>query len=267
MNPASLSQPEGIAGDIFTVHAVPVPPDNYAYLVAKNGLAAVVDPGAADPVRCELARRNLRLTAIVNTHGHPDHTRGNAGLKAEFGCPVWAPADPRIPAVDHRLAGGDVWSWQGLAFDVLATPGHTTACVSLHEPAQGWLFCGDVLFLGGCGRVMECPPEVLHQSLTRLAALPGHTRVYCGHEFTEANLRFALSLLPHDPALLDALAQASALRARGESTVPGTIGQERLANPYLRAAEPAWQQAVGLPGASAVEVFAEIRRRKNEWRG
>jgi hydroxyacylglutathione hydrolase len=124
-----------------------------------------------------------------------------------------------------------------------------------------------VLFVGGCGRVMECPPEVLHESLARLAALPGHTRFFCGHEFTEANLRFALSLLPDDPALLEALANANTLRARGEPTVPGTIAQERRANPYLRAAEPAWQEAVGLPGAPAVEVFAELRRRKNGWSG
>ena len=237
---------------------------NYTYALSREGRAVVIDPGAAEPVLDGLARLNARLEAILATHGHDDHVAGIPRLAREFGCPVHGPPGAGIEGVTLPLRGGQDLDLGFCRFRILATPGHTRHCLSLFEPDLRVLFCGDTLFVGGCGRPLECAPNELWDSLQTLAQLPDDTRVCCGHEYTVDNLRFALSVLPGDPHFLEAHASAVHLREKGLPTVPSTLAAEKRANIFLRSAEPAVQSAVGLAGAPAAEVFARLRHWKSE---
>lgn len=239
--------------------------DNYAVLVKAPGADAVlVDAPDAAPIAEALDRRGWRLGAILITHHHGDHVVGVPDL-AGPGVAVIGPkaeAD-RIPGLTRTVAPGDRLDVCGLDVAVIATPGHTLGHVAYHLPAERLLFAGDTLFAMGCGRLFEGTAADMWGSLGRLAALDPETAVYCGHEYTLANARFAAGLLPDDGPIRDRLAQVEALRAAGRPTLPTTIGRERAANPFLRAADPAVAAALGLSGAAPVEVFAEIRRRKD----
>jgi hydroxyacylglutathione hydrolase len=246
--------------------ALPALADNYIWLLADaHGDALVVDPGDAAPVRDALARRQLRLRAILLTHHHPDHVGGAAELAAATGARTYAPHDARIAHADARVDDGDVVALDApaLRFDVLAVPGHTRSHVAYH--GHGLLFCGDTLFSIGCGRLFEGTPAQMLASLDRLAALPGDTRVCCGHEYTLANAAFARTLDPHNAALAAQIERARALRAQGRPTLPTTLADERAANPFLRVDAPALAAALGAQ-ADRVERFAELRRRKDVYR-
>lgn len=261
------------------VVAVPAFDDNYLWLVLSpdQRRAAVVDPGDAQAIEQALSSRGLSLDAILLTHHHRDHAGGVAALKARWSCPVYGPRGEAIEGVDHLLDEGDRVALPGLAlqFTVTAVPGHTRGHIAyfaerLDEADPPALFCGDTLFAGGCGRLFEGTPAQMLDSLTRLSALPDPTRVYCAHEYTLANLRFAVAVDPDNAELQARLAQAQARRARGESTVPGEMAAERATNPFLRTHLPALRAAatrhLGRAPADAAECFGAIRDWKNQFR-
>jgi hydroxyacylglutathione hydrolase len=234
--------------------------DNWIHLAVADGRAWVVDPGDDAPVMAALAAAGARLEAILLTHRHADHTGGVAPLRRATGCRVFGPAECAASGLDRIVGEGDVIDLPGGQVRVLSVPGHTAGHVAYLAPGAVWT--GDTLFVGGCGRALECGAEVLWRSLLRLANLPPDTRVCDGHDYLEDNLEFALSLLPGDPAISGRLA---ALRAAG-GTAPGPPGAAARATTYFRrAGAPAVAAAVGLVGAPAAAVFAELRRRKDAW--
>ena len=252
------------------VHPVPCLSDNYAYLVASDGAdeAVVIDPSEAAPVIAALEREGLRLVAILNTHHHHDHVGGNEGLCQRFGAlPVYAHAsdEGRVPAQTERVEEGKGFRVAGLDLEwtVLHVPGHTTGAVAYC--VEDAVFTGDTLFVGGCGRLFEGTPEMMHRSLVdKLGSLPPETRVFCGHEYTVSNLRFAMYAEPDNRAAADKLDRATALRERGAVTVPSTLGEERATNPFLRCDLPSLRER--FPGASVVETFAALRKAKDSFR-
>jgi len=250
---------------------IPVPPDNYVFLLTDpNGPTTIaVDPGQASIVGSVVADAGRTLTHILVTHHHSDHTGGVAELVARFDCRViGCRADrARVPGITDPVSDGETFTLADERFLVMETPGHTIGHVCFHMPVSSRLLSGDTLFLMGCGRLFEGTPEQMWSSLKRLRALPDETLVFCAHEYTEANARYALTLTPDDPRIRHRLADVGVLRAQGRPTVPETIGRERWENPLLRADDPSIAAAVGLPDADPVAVFAEIRKRKDVFRG
>lgn len=249
------------------IHQFAILNDNYAVLVhdPATGATAAIDAAEAYPIERELAARGWKLTDILVTHHHADHVEGVAELKAAFGCRVVAPARDagRIAGVDLEVREGDTVHVGSLAVQVIETPGHTLGHVAYVIPAAGAAFVGDTLFSLGCGRMFEGTPESFHASLGKLAALPGETLIYCGHEYTLSNGRFALTVEPENAALRRRMDEVERLRASGRPTLPTTIAQELATNPFLRTDVPALQRHLGMEGAPAWQVFAELRERKN----
>lgn len=251
------------------IEQIPVLNDNYVYLVhdPETQATGVVDPAVVDPVLQALERRGWRLTHILNTHHHHDHTGGNLEIKERTGCSIIGARDDaaRIPGIDEQVGGGDTVSLGNATAQVFDVPGHTSGHIAYWFPESDALFCGDTLFSLGCGRMFEGTPEVFWESLKRLRALPDSTRVYCAHEYTQANLRFSLSVDPDNPALRARGDEVNALRAAGRPTVPSVLGDEKKANPFLRADDPALAAALGMAGAAPARVFAEVRGRKDRF--
>jgi hydroxyacylglutathione hydrolase len=250
---------------------VPLPAfrDNYIWTLRKGRSAAVVDPGEAGPVKEYLAREGLGLVAILATHHHPDHVGGIAELVAMKKVPVFGPRGEPIPELTHPVGQDDKVEIPALdaAFSVLDIPGHTRAHVAYYGLES--LFCGDTLFACGCGRVFEGTAQQMLDSLTKLAALPDQTRVYCGHEYTLANIKFARTVDPGNKVLAAREEKAEKLRAAGLPTLPSTLGEERATNPFLRCAEPVVVESankyLGARIADPVKVFAAIREWKNRF--
>jgi hydroxyacylglutathione hydrolase len=240
----------------LAIEIIPCLKDNYAYLVHGGGLCAVIDPAEAGPVEAALAARGLRLTHILNTHHHWDHTGGNEALKARTGAQVVGPQKDRgrIPGMD---IGVDEAGWQfgDVAVQVLEVPAHTSGAVAYRFGEA--VFTGDTLFAMGCGRLFEGTAAMMAASLARLAALPDGTAVYCGHEYTFNNGRFALTLEPGNRALVERVA------GLGKVTMPSSIGLEKKTNPFLRCFSAEIRSRLGMETADEVAVFAEIRRRKD----
>ena len=218
---------------------IPALTDNYVWLLheAESGETAVVDPAEAAPVLAAAEARGWRIGQVWNTHWHHDHTGGNAGVKAAMGAKIASPAAEaaRIPTLDVMVEEGDTLRIGGLQAHVLHTPGHTAGHIVFHLPEAKAAFVGDTLFAMGCGRLFEGTPADMHASMRKLAALPDDTAVYCGHEYTLGNARFAAAAEPGNGAIADRLREVEALRAAGEATVPTTIGLERATNLFLRA--------------------------------
>jgi hydroxyacylglutathione hydrolase len=255
----------------LAVLAVPAFNDNYLWLIHDGVNATVVDPGDAEPILAALAANGLTLTAILLTHHHADHTGGVARLLAHAAVPVFGPRGDGIAAVTIALAEGDRVAVPGLdlVLRVLDVPGHTRGHIAyVRDGGPHWLFCGDTLFAGGCGRLFEGTPAQMADSLGKLAALPADTLVYCAHEYTLANLRFASAVEPHNAALAARVVDDGAKRAAGLATVPSTVGLENATNPFLRYREPAIVASLVAagklaPGATPVDAFAALRQWKN----
>ncbi|BCX89707.1 hydroxyacylglutathione hydrolase [Methylomarinovum tepidoasis] len=248
---------------------IPVLSDNYVYLLHENasGQTAVVDPAEAEPVLAALGQRGWNLDYVLNTHHHWDHVGANLVLKQAAGCRVigFRGDARRIPGIDVQLAEGDVFALGERRARVLEVPGHTLGHVAYWFETDAALFCGDTLFALGCGRLFEGTPAQMWDSLCKLRRLPDQTRVCCAHEYTLKNARFALTIEPDHPPLLERVRRVEALRAQDLPTVPSLLGEEKATNPFLRADDPELQARLGMAGAPAVEVFAELRRRRDRF--
>ena len=236
---------------------IPVLSDNYVWLVHEptSGATMVVDPAVAEPVLAEADARGWTITDIWNTHWHPDHTGGNAEIKAATGCKITGPAAEaeRIPTLDVLVTGGDTMRLGNAVATVMDVPAHTAGHIAYHFATDTAAFVGDTLFAMGCGRLFEGTAAQMFDNMAKLSRLPDATTVYCAHEYTQSNGRYALVAEPDNAALVTRMAQVDAMRLRGEATVPTTIGLERATNPFMRAA--------------SVEQLAERRAAKDNFRG
>ncbi|NBC31256.1 MAG: hydroxyacylglutathione hydrolase [Alphaproteobacteria bacterium] len=243
--------------------------DNYIYLLREpeTSKVAVVDPGTADPVLTALEARGWPLDMILLTHHHADHVGGVDTLKERFGAEVVGPAADanRISGLDRGVGEGDEVPFGAESALVYETHGHTRGHIAFWFPGSTALFSGDTLFALGCGRLFEGTPAEMWASLQKLRGLPDDARVYCGHEYTESNARFAVTVEPENEALAERAAQVRADRSQGRPTVPSLLGLEKRTNPFLRADVPEVQAALGKPGADPVAVFADIRARKDSF--
>lgn len=252
--------------DVFPIHALR---DNYIWAMHTGSHAVIVDPGVAAPVTAWLERETLRLAAILITHHHGDHIGGMPELKWRYGVPVMGPAGNHITGIALPLREGDrIIPAEGFPeFEVWAVPGHTLDHIAYYSP--GYLFCGDTLFSGGCGRLFEGDANQLHEALSRFAALPGDTRIFPAHEYTAANLGFARAVLPEDKKLEKALANTLKIRENVEPTLPSTVAMERDINVFLRTEEPGVRAAAeahaGKRLKSGAEVLAALRQWKDEF--
>jgi hydroxyacylglutathione hydrolase len=263
----NLSEP--IPMTDLTVNPVRAFQDNYVWTLREGSNAAVVDPGEAAPVLAYLHAHKLTLTAILNTHHHADHVGGNAELLEHYPVPVYGPYDDRIPTVSDRVREGDKFTLPGFAveFAVFEIPAHTRSHIAFF--GGGMLFCGDTLFACGCGRLFEGTPADMHAALIKLAQLPAATRVYCGHEYTLSNIKFARTVEAGNPELAKWERAAAALRAKDEPTLPSTMAQELRANPFMRCSAPEVIAAASAHAAQRlidpVSVLAALREWKNSF--
>ena len=247
------------------IEIVPCLSDNYAYLVKDGAACAVVDPSEPGPVKAALSARGWRLTHILNTHHHLDHTGGNLALKAEFGALVVGPEkdSARIPGIDIGVDEKSGWEFAGKTVAVLEVPAHTRGAITF--VIEGNAFTGDTLFAMGCGRLFEGDPQMMWTSLSKLMRLPDATRVWCGHEYTQNNGRFAETLEPGNAALAARMRDVNETRAQKRPTVPSTMGLEKATNPFLRPDSVEIRGSLGMEKADNVAVFGEIRRRKDNF--
>lgn len=259
---------------MIQIDAIAAFSDNYIWLLydTESREAAVVDPGDPAPVRQAIQQRELTLSTILVTHHHRDHTGGLQDLAEDAPLKIIGPSGGHIPALTQHVGDGDSVSALGLTFTVIAVPGHTRDHIAFFctpPAADPILFCGDTLFAGGCGRLFEGTPEMMHHSLQRLQALPASTRVYCAHEYTLANLAFAQAVEPDNPSLQQRVDQARSLRAANTPTVPSSLQLELETNPFMRSHIAAVKQAAeshcGSTCAGDVEVFAAVRAWKDSF--
>jgi hydroxyacylglutathione hydrolase len=245
-----------VMGSPLEIVGVPAFADNYLWLVhdADSGETAVVDPGDPAPVLAEAERRGWRVTTILNTHWHPDHTGGNLAIKEKTGAAIWGPAgeNGRVPGLDHALREGDRIRIGRHEAEVWEVPGHTLGHIAYAFGDDRVAFVGDTLFAMGCGRLFEGTPEQMYRSLHRFAELPEDTRLYCAHEYTLSNARFAAHAFPENKAIADRLRHIEQERSEARPTVPTTVAEERLTNPFLLARDTA--------------QFAELRAKKDDFR-
>jgi hydroxyacylglutathione hydrolase len=243
--------------------------DNYGVLLhdPATGATAAIDAPESAPIEAALNATGWKLSDILVTHHHGDHTAGIPDLKQRYGCRVVAPRNEaaRIPLVDVQVGEDDSVSVGGIAARVMETPGHTLGHIAYWFEGEKVAFVGDTLFSIGCGRVIEGTPQMMWQSLLKLRGLPDDTKIYCGHEYTEANLRFARSIEPDNKLLAARELEVKKLTARNAPTIPTLMGDEKAENPFLRADSPELAAAVGMTGKPAVEVFTAIRERKNKF--
>jgi len=237
------------------VSAVPVLNDNYVWLIndPSTGETAAVDPSAAEPVLEAVAAKGLNLTQVLNTHWHPDHTGGNQGIKVATGCTITAPEEARkVSEIDRAVSEGDRVTVAGTTAVIWDIPAHTAGHIAFYFEDEGMIFVGDTMFAMGCGRLFEGTAEQMYSNMLRIAALPEDVRIYCGHEYTVANARFAQHAEPDNRDVTVRLDKVAAMRERGEITLPTTVAEERATNPFVR--------------ASDAQEFARLRAEKDSFR-
>ncbi|DBA82693.1 hypothetical protein WJX77_002229 [Trebouxia sp. C0004] len=266
----AMSESNPITVENLEVQRIPCLSDNYVWLLQekKSGKVAVVDPSEFKPVASAIQERGLKLDYILNTHHHWDHTGGNEELKSKFHCTIVGPkADKgRIPGIDIALADGESWQFGDLEMQVFDTPGHTRGHITLWFPQVQALFPGDTLFALGCGRMFEGNAQQMWTSLSKLKPLPPATKVFCAHEYTQSNAKFALSIDPDNQALQKRAALINDLRKQGIPTIPSTLQEELDTNPFLRPDDPAIRKNLRVPeGASTVDAFAAVRKAKDNF--
>lgn len=249
------------------IHQFPCLSDNYGVLIrdGERVVVASIDAPSAADVKAALAAKGWKLTHILTTHHHHDHTDGNLELKRDTGCHIIGPLGEaqKIPGIDEAVAEGDTFKWGSFDVTVIETPGHTKGHIIYWMPAAKVAFVGDTLFALGCGRVFEGTMEMMHLTLETLAQLPGETLVYCGHEYTQANAKFALTVDPDNPVLRERAQTVADLRKGGRYTLPTTLALESATNPFLRVDNPGVMAAMGMQDADPSAVFAAMRERKN----
>ncbi len=251
------------------IHQIPVLSDNYIYLArcTETGDTAVIDPAVAKPVLDEAEKLGWKITHILNTHHHPDHVGGNMEIKQATGCTIVGPKPDRdrIPGIDIEVDEGDTYTMGACESRVYFVPGHTRGHIAFWFPDSDALFIGDTIFMLGCGRLFEGTPAQMWDSIQKMRDLPPETKIYCAHEYTQSNAKFAITVEPDNEALMARAEKIDAMRARGERTVPDTLEVELATNPFLRADAPTLAAGVGMPGADPVDVFAEVRHRKDNF--
>ena len=238
----------------LTVSAVPVLTDNYVWLIrnSDSGEVAAIDPSVAQPVLDAVETDKLKLTQVLNTHWHPDHTGGNEAIKAATGCSITAPAEAqRVSLVDRIVAEGDRVIVAGAKAVIWDIPAHTAGHIAYYFEEERMIFVGDTLFAMGCGRLFEGTAEQMYSNMRRIASLPDDVRIYCGHEYTQANARFAAHVDTENPDVARRLESVAAMRDRGEITLPTTVAEERATNPFVR--------------ARSVDEFARLRAMKDNF--
>jgi len=244
--------------------------DNFGVLIHDSDarLTAAIDAPEFGPIKAKLDEKGWRLNRILTTHHHGDHVEANLALKSEYACTVIGPAEEagRIPGINDEVRGGMSFTFGNFEVRVIDTPGHTLGHICYWLPTAAVVFTADTLFALGCGRVFEGTPEMMWTSLEKLAALPDETQVYCGHEYTESNARFAVTVEPENTELLARAEEVKRLRAAGKPTLPTTIGLEKRTNPFLRAGEKSIRARLGMEDAPPAAVFAELRKRKDNFR-
>lgn len=260
---------ETLETDSHTLVTIACLSDNYAYLLREKatGAVALIDVPEAGPIKAELAARGWRLDQIWLTHHHYDHIDGLPDLLAAYPAQVYgAAADAhRLPKLDVALNEGDSFPLGEMQVEVIDVSGHTIGHIALHVPQAALAFTADSLMALGCGRLFEGTPAQMHASLAKMAGWPDETLICSGHEYTASNAKFALSVDPDNPALIQRAADIKAARAKGSFTVPSSLGLERATNPFLRANDAGLRAALGMDGATDVEVFAETRARKDNF--
>ena len=243
--------------------------DNYGVILhdPQSAMTISIDAPETEAIVDVLESKGLNLTHILTTHHHGDHVEGNDALKAKYGCQIIGPADEaaKIPGLDDSKGHGDSFELAGHRIEVIGTPGHTLGQVAYYFPDQGVVFCADALFALGCGRIFEGTPEMMFTALARLSALPSDTVVYAGHEYTLANAKFALSVDPDNAELVERAREIEVMRDNGKPTLPTTMALELRTNPFLRASDASIRAHLGMESASDLEVFAEIRARKDRF--
>ncbi|MAN74002.1 MAG: hydroxyacylglutathione hydrolase [Henriciella sp.] len=253
---------------MIEIHQFPCLKDNYGFLAhdPESGTTVAIDTPDGEKYLIEASNRGWTIDEIWNTHWHPDHAGGNELIKKETGCRILGPAGEaeKIPGIDQDLSGGDEIGLGDMKVNIIDVPGHTLGHIAYHIPSAKTAFVGDALFALGCGRVFEGDADMMWKSLSRLKALPADTTIYCAHEYTQANARFALSVDPDNPALTAYAKEVEAKRSRGDWTVPTVLSRELEANPFLRADDADLQAAMGHAG-DPVATFAEIRARKDSF--
>lgn len=249
------------------IHQFPCLSDNYGVLIhdPEANATASIDAPDAGAVRDALDERGWNLTHILTTHYHADHTGGNKALKSETGCTIVGPRAEaaRVPGIDVEVGEGDSVDFGGFEVKVLETPGHTAGHISYWIPDAKVAFVGDTVFSLGCGRLFEGDATTMWSSLSKIIALPPDTELYCGHEYTQSNAQFALTIEPGNPRLVDRAEEVEALRAKGMPTLPTKLGRELETNPFLRPGSAEIRERLGMPNAEDWEVFGEVRRRKD----
>ncbi|MCA3554282.1 hydroxyacylglutathione hydrolase [Aestuariivirga sp.] len=243
--------------------------DNYGLILHddKTGATAAIDAPDAAEIERQLEAKGWKLTHILTTHHHGDHVEGNLALQERYGCSIAGPRGEasKIPGIGREVSGGDRFTWADREVRVMDCPGHTLGHIAYHMPAEEAVFAGDTLFSLGCGRVFEGTPEQMYHSVAQFAALPPATLLYCGHEYTQSNARFALAVEPGNLTLAQRAAEVDRLSAEGRMTCPSTIGAELAANPFLRTGSAEIRKTLGLEAASDATVFAALRERKNSF--
>ncbi|WP_273689499.1 hydroxyacylglutathione hydrolase [Ketogulonicigenium vulgare] len=253
----------------FRIVTIPCLRDNYAFLIhdSTTNRTALIDAPEADPIETVLRARGWKLDAILLTHHHDDHIAAVPALLQNHKAQVYGAAADRhrLPPLDHALKGGDVFSLLGTPVEVIEVPGHTIGHIAFHLPELTAAFTGDSLMVMGCGRLFEGTAAQMYHSLTQLAALPPETLIHSGHEYTESNMRFALSILPDDPSLRARATKIAACRAEGSFTVPARLEKELATNPFLRAGEAQIARAIDMPDADPLRVFTRLRAMKDDF--